>query len=184
MAGRVASPARAPRNGGKIRLPAPKNIEKSVRPMRQRSLRVKLFIVCCDEVSVCARVLSIARLTAADLFGAAFAEISNNTTGRMRPKSGKALKGAVSPQHEEEVPGSGMQRRKGGESGQKKSPCRLASAGTQESGVGNGTRTHDNRNHNPGLYQLSYSHQSFCFLKSVLFSRDLNCTGSFWFCKG
>ena len=25
-------------------------------------------------------------------------------------------------------------------------------------GVGNGTRTHDNRNHNPGLYQLSYSH--------------------------
>ena len=27
------------------------------------------------------------------------------------------------------------------------------------SGVGNGTRTHDNRNHNPGLYQLSYSHQ-------------------------
>lgn len=33
---------------GKIRLPAPKNIEKSVRPMRQRSLRVKLFIVCCD----------------------------------------------------------------------------------------------------------------------------------------
>ena len=25
-------------------------------------------------------------------------------------------------------------------------------------GVGDGTRTHDNRNHNPGLYQLSYSH--------------------------
>ena len=25
-------------------------------------------------------------------------------------------------------------------------------------GVANGTRTHDNRNHNPGLYQLSYSH--------------------------
>ena len=25
--------------------------------------------------------------------------------------------------------------------------------------MGNGTRTHDNRNHNPGLYQLSYSHQ-------------------------
>ena len=129
--------------------------------MRQRSLRVKLFIVCCDCVSVCARVLSIARLTAAGLFRTAFAEITNNSTGRMRLKSGKALRGAVSPQHEEEVPGSGMQRRKGGESGQKKSPCRLASAGTQESGVGNGTRTHDNRNHNPGLYQLSYSHQSF-----------------------
>ena len=25
-------------------------------------------------------------------------------------------------------------------------------------GVGDGTRTHDNRNHNPGLYQLSYTH--------------------------
>ncbi len=25
-------------------------------------------------------------------------------------------------------------------------------------GVRNGARTHDNRNHNPGLYQLSYSH--------------------------
>ena len=25
-------------------------------------------------------------------------------------------------------------------------------------GVADGTRTHDNRNHNPGLYQLSYSH--------------------------
>ncbi len=26
------------------------------------------------------------------------------------------------------------------------------------SGVTDGARTHDNRNHNPGLYQLSYSH--------------------------
>ena len=25
-------------------------------------------------------------------------------------------------------------------------------------GVDNGTRTHDDRNHNPGLYQLSYIH--------------------------
>lgn len=25
-------------------------------------------------------------------------------------------------------------------------------------GVTDGTRTHDNRNHNPGLYQLSYGH--------------------------
>lgn len=25
-------------------------------------------------------------------------------------------------------------------------------------GVADGTRTHDNWNHNPGLYQLSYSH--------------------------
>ncbi len=25
-------------------------------------------------------------------------------------------------------------------------------------GVDDGVRTHDNRNHNPGLYQLSYNH--------------------------
>ena len=30
----------------------------------------------------------------------------------------------------------------------------------ENSGVGDGTRTHDNRNHNPGLYQLSYTHRS------------------------
>jgi hypothetical protein len=30
--------------------------------------------------------------------------------------------------------------------------------GTWNHGVADGTRTHDNRNHNPGLYQLSYSH--------------------------
>ncbi len=29
-------------------------------------------------------------------------------------------------------------------------------------GVADGARTHDNRNHNPGLYQLSYSHHN-CF---------------------
>ena len=28
----------------------------------------------------------------------------------------------------------------------------------KEDGVADGTRTHDNRDHNPGLYQLSYSH--------------------------
>ncbi len=27
-----------------------------------------------------------------------------------------------------------------------------------QNGVNDGTRTHDNRNHNPGLYQLSYAH--------------------------
>ena len=32
------------------------------------------------------------------------------------------------------------------------------SEGAQFDGVADGTRTHDNRNHNPGLYQLSYSH--------------------------
>ncbi|CAM2174971.1 hypothetical protein BCEP27_10818 [Burkholderia cepacia] len=31
-------------------------------------------------------------------------------------------------------------------------------------GVADGTRTHDDRNHNPGLYQLSYSHHCYCFL--------------------
>ncbi len=29
------------------------------------------------------------------------------------------------------------------------------------SGVNDGTRTHDNRDHNPGLYQLSYAHHNF-----------------------
>ncbi len=28
-------------------------------------------------------------------------------------------------------------------------------------GVAEGARTLDNRNHNPGLYQLSYSHRNF-----------------------
>ncbi len=28
----------------------------------------------------------------------------------------------------------------------------------KEDGVIDGARTHDNRNHNPGLYQLSYDH--------------------------
>ena len=29
---------------------------------------------------------------------------------------------------------------------------------SSKTGVNDGTRTHDNRNHNPGLYQLSYAH--------------------------
>src|SRR5665213_49383 len=33
-----------------------------------------------------------------------------------------------------------------------------ATSGHTTNGVADGTRTHDNRNHNPGLYQLSYSH--------------------------
>ena len=37
-------------------------------------------------------------------------------------------------------------------------PCRLDPARTDNNGVADGARTHDNRNHNPGLYQLSYSH--------------------------
>ena len=31
--------------------------------------------------------------------------------------------------------------------------------GSEKDGVADGARTHDNRNHNPGLYQLSYSHR-------------------------
>jgi hypothetical protein len=31
---------------------------------------------------------------------------------------------------------------------------------TPASGVGDGVRTRDNRNHNPGLYQLSYAHHN------------------------
>ncbi len=31
-------------------------------------------------------------------------------------------------------------------------------ADNKEFGVADGTRTHDDRNHNPGLYQLSYRH--------------------------
>ena len=29
---------------------------------------------------------------------------------------------------------------------------------SEENGVADGTRTHDSRDHNPGLYQLSYGH--------------------------
>ena len=29
---------------------------------------------------------------------------------------------------------------------------------SRKDGVDDGARTHDNRNHNPGLYQLSYNH--------------------------
>ena len=40
-------------------------------------------------------------------------------------------------------------------------------------GVADGTRTRDNRNHNPGLYQLSYSHHTeskilACFKKGFV----------------
>ena len=43
-----------------------------------------------------------------------------------------------------------------------RSPQRARAAGclcSLRGGVADGTRTHDNRNHNPGLYQLSYSHR-------------------------
>ena len=34
-------------------------------------------------------------------------------------------------------------------------------------GVADGTRTHDNRDHNPGLYQLSYSHHGTARSSSI-----------------
>ena len=37
--------------------------------------------------------------------------------------------------------------------------------------MADGTRTHDNRNHNPGLYQLSYSHHSIATLGPPWFAR-------------
>ena len=39
-----------------------------------------------------------------------------------------------------------------------KSPVRRLGFLLAFCGVADGARTHDNRNHNPGLYQLSYSH--------------------------
>ena len=39
-------------------------------------------------------------------------------------------------------------------------PWEWRKSSKREFGVADGARTHDNRNHNPGLYQLSYSHHS------------------------
>ncbi len=39
------------------------------------------------------------------------------------------------------------------------------------SGVADGARTHDNRNHNPGLYQLSYSHHSRNYTRFLIILR-------------
>ena len=44
---------------------------------------------------------------------------------------------------------------------QSKKRCNISVAALCCFGVADGARTHDNRNHNPGLYQLSYSHRSF-----------------------
>ena len=56
---------------------------------------------------------------------------------------------------------------------EKKKGTLTKSAHPLNSGVGNGTRTHDNRNHNPGLYQLSYTHQKLGILG--LPGRDRTC---------
>ena len=42
----ISTPAKEPKYGGKIRFPAPKNIEKSVNPNKSRCLKVKLFDIC------------------------------------------------------------------------------------------------------------------------------------------
>ena len=42
--------------------------------------------------------------------------------------------------------------------GTTKSSRVAGSFSSSSGGVANGTRTHDNQNHNLGLYQLSYSH--------------------------
>lgn len=53
-------------------------------------------------------------------------------------------------------------------------------------GVADGTRTHDNRNHNPGLYQLSYGHhcrnryiEERCTPVRTITSEDRNYTQGF-----
>ncbi len=43
----------------------------------------------------------------------------------------------------------------------------IASENREIGGVADGTRTHDNRNHNPGLYQLSYSHHCRTTLNQI-----------------
>jgi hypothetical protein len=43
--------------------------------------------------------------------------------------------------------------------------------------VADGTRTHDDRNHNPGLYQLSYSHRCASkYIRNVRQERPLVAT--------
>ncbi len=42
-------------------------------------------------------------------------------------------------------------------------------------GVNDGARTHDNRNHNPGLYQLSYAHHNGDTLENGALDRSRTC---------
>ena len=37
-----------------------------------------------------------------------------------------------------------------------------------KNGATDGTRTHDNRDHNPGLYQLSYNRHNYCLMRQDL----------------
>ncbi len=41
-------------------------------------------------------------------------------------------------------------------------------------GVDDGARTHDNRNHNPGLYQLSYVHHKLSGIPPVISQPSVN----------
>ena len=90
-----------------------------------------------------------------------------------RGRGGKRVGGSAPPRgHEADpVPATALVRAEGLE------PPRLATlepkssvstnSNTYASGVDDGARTHDNRNHNPGLYQLSYAHHSY-FNQSAL----------------
>src|ERR1700712_6146683 len=48
-----------------------------------------------------------------------------------------------------------------------KGPLTSSTGQCWKTGVADGTRTHDNRDHNPGLYQLSYSHHGTSRSSSV-----------------
>ena len=52
---------------------------------------------------------------------------------------------------------------------QSKNPQSIFALGILLFGVADGARTHDNRNHNPGLYQLSYSHRR----RTLFYSKKL-----------
>ena len=52
----------------------------------------------------------------------------------------------------------GTASRGNGAAGQQEARKQRQEAQDAENGVDDGTRTHDSRDHNPGLYQLSYAH--------------------------
>ena len=64
----------------------------------------------------------------------------------------------LAPTHVAKYAGNGA-KFLGQKSAQRRHTDRSLSANTSKTGVADGIRTHDNRNHNPGLYQLSYSHR-------------------------
>ena len=46
--------------------------------------------------------------------------------------------------------------------------------------MADGARTHDNWNHNPGLYQLSYSHLWYCFCRKAYLPSDFSFALTLW----